>query len=169
MGAVTPVAVGVAPTWEGLLAGRSGIARIQSFDPAPYASQMAGEVLDFDPSDFIERKQINRTARFTQFALAATSEALEQSGLAIDQSNRDEVGVIVGSGIGGLQVTEEASYTLRDRGPRRLSPFTVPMILGDIAAGEIAMKVQACGPNFALTSACATGAHAIGEATEIIR
>jgi 3-oxoacyl-[acyl-carrier-protein] synthase II len=169
MGVVTPLAVGVGPTWEGLLAGRNGIGRIQSFDPEPYASQMAGEVLDFDPSDFIERKQINRTARFTQFALAATMEAMEQSGLTIDHSNRDEVGVIVGSGIGGLQVTEEASYTLRDRGPRRLSPFTVPMILGDIAAGEIAMKLQACGPNFALTSACATGAHAIGEAAEIIR
>jgi 3-oxoacyl-[acyl-carrier-protein] synthase II len=169
MGVVTPLAVGVGPTWEGLLAGRNGIGRIQSFDPEPYASQMAGEVLDFDPSDFIERKQINRTARFTQFALAATIEAMEQSGLTIDHSNRDEVGVIVGSGIGGLQVTEEASYTLRDRGPRRLSLFTVPMILGDIAAGEIAMKLQACGPNFALTSACATGAHAIGEAAEIIR
>lgn len=169
MGVVTPLAVGVGPTWEGLLTGRNGIGRIQSFDPEPYGSQMAGEVLDFDPSDFIERKQINRTARFTQFALAATMEAMEQSGLTIDHSNRDEVGVIVGSGIGGLQVTEEASYTLRDRGPRRLSPFTVPMILGDIAAGEIAMKIQACGPNFALTSACATGAHAIGEAAEIIR
>ncbi|HUY09434.1 MAG TPA: beta-ketoacyl-ACP synthase II [Candidatus Dormibacteraeota bacterium] len=169
MGAVTPLAVGVDPTWEGLLAGRNGIARIRAFDPEPYASQMAGEVLDFDPVDFIDRKQANRTARFTQFALAATTEAMEQSGLVIDDSNRFEVGVIVGSGIGGLKVTEEASYTLRDRGPRRLSPFTVPMILADIAAGEIAMKLQACGPNFALISACATGAHAIGEATEIIR
>jgi 3-oxoacyl-[acyl-carrier-protein] synthase II len=169
MGAVTPLAVGVEPTWEGLLAGRNGIARIQSFDPESYASQMAGEVRDFDPVDFIDRKQANRTARFTQFALAATAEAMEQSGLTIDDSNRYEVGVIVGSGIGGLKVTEEASYTLRDRGPRRLSPFTVPMILADIAAGEIAMKLQACGPNFALISACATGAHAIGEAAEIIR
>lgn len=169
MGAVTPLAIGVGPTWEGLLAGRNGIARIQTFDPEPYASQMAGEVLDFNPTDFIDRKQANRTARFTQFALAATTEAMEQSGLTVDESNRDEVGVIVGSGIGGLQVTEEASYTLRDRGPRRLSPFTVPMILADIAAGEIAMKLQACGPNFGLTSACATGAHAIGEAAEIIR
>ncbi|HVB53685.1 MAG TPA: beta-ketoacyl-ACP synthase II [Candidatus Acidoferrales bacterium] len=168
MGAVTPLAVGVAPTWEALLAGRSGIARIQTFDPEPYASQMAGEVLDFDPVDFIDRKQANRTARFTQFALAATMEAMAQSGLPIDDSNRFEVGVIVGSGIGGLAVTEEASHTLRDRGPRRLSPFTAPMILTDIAAGEIAMKLQACGPNFALSSACATGAHAIGEAAEII-
>ncbi|MGC2192915.1 MAG: beta-ketoacyl-ACP synthase II [Candidatus Dormiibacterota bacterium] len=169
MGAVTPLAVGVIATWEGLLAGRNGIARIQGFDPAPYASQMAGEVLDFDPVDFIDRKQANRTARFTQFALAATTEAMEQSGLTVDDSNRYEVGVIVGSGIGGLKVTEEASYTLRDRGPRRLSPFTVPMILADIAAGEIAMKLQACGPNFGLISACATGAHSIGEAAEIIR
>ncbi len=169
MGAVTPLAVGVALTWEALLAGRNGIGRIQSFDPEPYASQMAGEVPDFDPVDFIDRKQANRTARFTQFALAATTEAMAQSGLPIDDSNRYQVGVIVGSGIGGLKVTEEASHTLRDRGPRRLSPFTVPMILADIAAGEIAMKLQACGPNFALLSACATGAHAIGEAAEIIR
>ncbi|HVC38526.1 MAG TPA: beta-ketoacyl-ACP synthase II [Candidatus Dormibacteraeota bacterium] len=169
MGAVTPLAVGVLPTWEGLLAGHNGIGRIRSFDPEPYASQMAGEVLDFDPVDFIDRKQANRTARFTQFALAATMEAMDQSRLTVDDSNRFQVGVIVGSGIGGLKVTEEASYTLRDRGPRRLSPFTVPMILADIAAGEIAMKLQACGPNFALISACATGAHAIGEAAEIIR
>lgn len=169
MGAITPLAVGVDPTWAALLAGRNGIKRIRSFDPQPYASQMAGEVTDFDPVDFIDRKQANRTARFTQFALAATMEAMEQSGLAVDDSNRDDVGVIVGSGIGGLKVTEEASYTLKERGPRRLSPFTVPMILADIAAGEIAMKLGACGPNFALISACATGAHAIGEAAEIIR
>ncbi|MGH7704497.1 MAG: beta-ketoacyl-ACP synthase II [Candidatus Dormibacteria bacterium] len=169
MGVVTPLGIGVAPTWEGLLAGRNGIARIQGFDPEAYGSQMAGEVRDFDPVDFIERKQVSRTARFTQFALAATMEAMEQSGLTIDDSNRFEVGVVVGSGIGGLKVTEDASYVLRDRGPRRLSPFTVPMILSDIAAGEISMKLRACGPNFALVSACSTGAHAIGEAAEIIR
>ncbi|MHB1500670.1 MAG: beta-ketoacyl-ACP synthase II [Candidatus Dormibacteria bacterium] len=169
MGAVTPLGVGVAATWEGLCAGRNGIARIQSFDPGAFGSQMAGEVPDFDPADFIERKQIGRTARFTQFALAATSEALEQSKLPIDDSNRDLVGVIVGSGIGGLKVTEQATLTLAEKGARRLSPFTVPMILSDIAAGEIAMRFGASGPNFALVSACASGAHAIGEATEIIR
>ncbi len=169
MGAVTPLGVGVGPTWEGLLAGRNGVARIQAFDPEPYGSQMAGEVRDFDPTDFIERKQTSRTARFTQFALAATSEAMEQAKLPIDDSNRDLVAVIVGSGIGGLRVTEEATLTLADRGPRRLSPFTVPMILSDIAAGEIAMRFGASGPNFALVSACASGAHAIGEAAEIIR
>ncbi len=169
MGAVTPLGVGVAATWEGLCAGRNGIGRIQSFDAGAFASQMAGEVPNFDPADFIERKQIGRTARFTQFALAATSEALEQSKLPIDDSNRDLVGVIVGSGIGGLKVTEQATLTLAEKGARRLSPFTVPMILSDIAAGEIAMRFGASGPNFALVSACASGAHAIGEATEIIR
>ncbi len=169
MGAVTPLGVGVGTSWEGLCAGRNGIARIQSFDPEPYGSQMAGEVRNFDPADFIERKQISRTARFTQFALAATSEAMEQAKLPIDDSNRDLVAVIVGSGIGGLRVTEEATLTLAEKGPRRLSPFTVPMILSDIAAGEIAMRFGASGPNFALVSACASGAHAIGEAAEIIR
>ncbi|MHB8393481.1 MAG: beta-ketoacyl-ACP synthase II [Candidatus Dormibacteria bacterium] len=169
MGVVTPLGVGVPDTWSALCAGRNGIERIQAFDPEPYGSQMAGEVRDFDPADYIERKQISRTARFTQFALAATSEAMTQSGLAIDDSNRDEVGVIVGSGIGGLKVTEEATHTLADKGPRRLSPFTVPMILADIAAGEIAMRFGASGPNFALVSACASGAHSIGEASEIIR
>jgi len=169
LGAVTPLGVGVDATWAGLCAGKNGIARIQCFDPAPFGSQMAGEVRDFEPGDFIERKQISRTARFTQFALAATSEALTQSGLTIDDDNRDLVGVIVGSGIGGLKVTEEAAYTLADKGPRRLSPFTVPMILADIAAGEIAMRFGASGPNFALVSACASGGHAIGEAGEIIR
>jgi 3-oxoacyl-[acyl-carrier-protein] synthase II len=162
LGAVTPLGIGVDATWAGLCAAKNGIARIRCFDPAPFASQMAGEVLDFDPGDFIERKQISRTARFTQFALAATSEALTQSGLSIDDANRDLVGVIVGSGIGGLKVTEEAAYTLADKGPRRLSPFTVPMILADIAAGEIAMRFGASGPNFALVSACASGGHAIG-------
>ncbi len=169
MGVVTPLGVGVADTWSALCAGRNGIQRIQAFDPEPYGSQMAGEVREFDPSDYIERKQISRTARFTQFALAATTEAMDQSGLVIDDSNRDEVGVIVGSGIGGLKVTEEATHTLADKGPRRLSPFTVPMILADIAAGEIAMRFGASGPNFALVSACASGAHSIGEASEIIR
>ncbi len=169
MGAVTPVGIGVKEAWEAVCAGRNGIHRIQSFDPEPYGSQMAGEVLDFDPVNYIDRKQVSRTARFTQFALAATQEAVQQSQLVIDDANRDEVGVIVGSGIGGLKVTEEATHTLAERGPRRLSPFTVPMILADIAAGEVAMRFGASGPNFALVSACATGAHAIGEAAEIIR
>ncbi|MGA9776025.1 MAG: beta-ketoacyl-ACP synthase II [Candidatus Dormiibacterota bacterium] len=169
MGAVTPVGIGVKEAWEAVCAGRNGIHRIQSFDPEPYGSQMAGEVLDFDPLNYIDRKQVSRTARFTQFALAATLEAMQQSELVIDDANRDEVGVIVGSGIGGLKVTEEATHTLAERGPRRLSPFTVPMILADIAAGEVAMRFGASGPNFALVSACATGAHAIGESAEIIR
>lgn len=169
MGVVTPVGIGVQASWEALCAGRNGIARITSFDPSPFGSQMAGEVLDFEPTDFIDRKQVSRTARFTQFALAATSEAMQQSGLVIDDSNRDEVGVIVGSGIGGLKVMEEATLTLAEKGPRRLSPFTVPMIMVDIAAGEIAMRFGASGPNFGLVSACASGAHAIGEAAEIIR
>ena len=169
MGAVTPVGIGVKAAWEAVCAGRNGIHRIQGFDPEPYGSQMAGEVLDFEPTNYVDRKQVSRTARFTQFALAATQEAMDQSGLPIDDSNRDLVGVIVGSGIGGLKVTEEATHTLAERGPRRLSPFTVPMILADIAAGEVAMRFGACGPNFALVSACATGAHTIGEAAEIIR
>ncbi|MGH7641135.1 MAG: beta-ketoacyl-ACP synthase II [Candidatus Dormibacteria bacterium] len=169
MGVVTPLGIGLRPTWEALIQGRSGIARITGFDPSAYTSQMGGEVRDFDPTQFIDRKLVHRTARFTQFALAATAEAMEQSQLPIDDSNRFEVGVLVGSGIGGLKVTEDATQVLRDRGPRRLSPFTVPMILVDIAAGEVAMQLQACGPNFGLTSACSSGAHAIGEATEIIR
>lgn len=169
MGAITPVGIGVKDSWEAVLAGCNGIHRIACFDPEPYGSQMAGEVRDFEPTDYIERKQVGRTARFTQFALAATAEALDQSRLPIDDGSRDDVGVILGSGIGGLKVTEEATHTLAERGPRRLSPFTVPMILADIAAGEVAMRFGASGPNFALVSACATGAHAIGEATEIIR
>jgi 3-oxoacyl-[acyl-carrier-protein] synthase II len=169
MGAVTPLGVGVAASWEAAMAGKSGIATIKCFDPAPFSSRMAGEATDFDPTDFIDRKQVNRTARFTQFALAATSQAMDDSGLVIDESNRDDVGVIIGSGIGGLQVTEDATHTLAEHGPRRLSPFTVPMILADIAAGEIAMRFGATGPNFAIVSACSTGAHAIGESAAIIR
>ncbi|HUY61373.1 MAG TPA: beta-ketoacyl-ACP synthase II [Candidatus Dormibacteraeota bacterium] len=169
MGAISPLGIGVAQTWAGLVAGRSGIDRIQGFDPSPFTSQMAAEVRDFDPAAFLDRKQVQRTARFTQFAIAASLEAMEQSGLQITDANRDDVGVIIGSGIGGLKVTEDAERTLLERGPRRLSPFTAPMILIDIAAGEVAMRFGAGGPNFALTSACASGGHAVGEAAEIIR
>ncbi|HUY96707.1 MAG TPA: beta-ketoacyl-ACP synthase II [Verrucomicrobiae bacterium] len=169
MGAVSPLGVGVEATWSGLLAGRNGIDRIASFDPSPFASQMAGEVKGFDPQSFLERKHAQHTARFTQFALFAAQEAMTASGLAITDANRHDVGVIIGSGIGGLPVTEEAHTTLLERGPRRLSPFSSPMILIDIAAGEISIMLGACGPNFALVSACASGGHAIGEAAEIIR
>jgi len=169
MGAISPLGIGVEATWSGFLAGRNGIDRIQSFDPAPFASQMAGEVRGFDPQSFMERKHVQHTARFTQFALFAAQEAVEASGLPITDANRHDVGVIIGSGIGGLQVTEDAHSTLLERGPRRLSPFTSPMILIDIAAGEISMMLGVGGPNFAMVSACASGGHAIGEAAEIIR
>ncbi|MGH2927407.1 MAG: beta-ketoacyl-ACP synthase II [Solirubrobacteraceae bacterium] len=169
MGAVSPLGVGVGATWSGLLAGHNGVERISRFDPSPFASQMAGEVKGFDPQAFMERKHALHTARFTQFALFAAKEALDASELAITDANRHEIGVIVGSGIGGLPVTEEAHLTLLERGPRRLSPFSSPMILIDIAAGEISIMLGAGGPNFALVSACASGGHAIGEAAEIIR
>ncbi len=169
MGAISPLGTGVDATWAGLLDGRNGIDRIRSFDPGPFASQMAGEVQDFDPQTFMDRKHVQHTARFTQFALYAAQEAMEASGLPITDANRHDVGVIIGSGIGGLPVTEEAHSTLLERGPRRLSPFTSPMILIDIAAGEISIMLGIGGPNFALVSACASGGHAIGEAAEIIR
>ncbi len=169
MGAVSPVGIGAEATWRGFVAGRNGIDRIATFDPAPFASQMAGEVKGFDPQSFMERKHAQHTARFTQFALFAAQEAVDASQLPITDANRNDIGVIIGSGIGGLPVTEEAHLTLLERGPRRLSPFSSPMILIDIAAGEISMMLGVGGPNFALVSACASGGHAIGEAAEIIR
>jgi len=169
LGCISPLAVGVEPTWEGIVAGRSGIKPITAFDVSAYTTRFGGTLDSWDPSPWINPKEARRMSRFQQFAVAASDEALADSGLTIDESNADRVGVIVGSGIGGLYAMEEQKDILDERGPSRVSPFLVPMMIVDLAAGHIAIRHGAKGINYAPVSACATGNHAIGEAGEVIR
>jgi len=168
-GSITALGHSTRETWEAVKAGRSGIRRIQAFDPSSTPSQVASEVIDFKPDTWLDRKAARHMSRFVQFAMVATKEALKESGLPITESNRDQIGVLIGSAIGGLEQIEEAHTILKERGPSRVSPFTVPMMIADMGAGQISISVGARGPNYATVSACASGAHAIGEAFEIIR
>jgi 3-oxoacyl-[acyl-carrier-protein] synthase II len=168
-GTITALGENTRETWEAVKAGRSGVRRVQAFDPSAMASQVASEVIGFTPEPRLDRKEARRMSRFMQFALVATQEALAESGLEITDLNRDRVGVLVGSAIGGLEEIEKAHSTLLERGPGRVSPFTVPMMIADMAAGQIAIATGARGPNYAITSACASGAHTVGEAFEAIR
>ena len=169
LGCITPLGLDVASTWAALAEGRSGVAPITTFDAAPFETRFAAEVKGFDAEALLGRRLARRTDRFTQFAAAATQQALGQAGLVIDEANRDRVGVIVGTGIGGIATLLEEAERMRAAGPRRVSPFMVPMMLPDGAAGQIAILFGARGPNMAVVTACATGANAIGEAAETIR
>ncbi len=169
IGTVSPVGIGTETAWEALKAGQSGIATITQFDTTDFPTKFAGYVDDFDPSGVLDPKEIRRLSRFQQFALVAADEAMRQSGLEITEENAPDVGVIVGSGIGGLHALEEQHTALMERGPRRLSPFTVPMMITDLAAGLISIKYGAQGINYCPVSACSTSNHAIGEASEVIR
>lgn len=164
VGAVTPIGTGKEALWNGLMEGRSGVRRITHFDPTAYPTQIAGEVPDFDPSAYLDRKEVRRNDRFVHFAVAATRLALEDAGFAITPRNADTVGVIIGSGIGGARTWEEQHTVLLQRGPGRVSPFFVPMMIINMAPGIVSMQVGARGPNFSIVSACATGGHSIGEA-----
>ena len=169
MGAVTPLGLDVPSTWEALLAGRSGIGPITRFDASGYRVRIAAEVQGFDPEPVMGKKEARRTDRFVQMALAATREALADARLTIDARNRTEVGVLVGSGIGGIETLSREIEVLRTKGPDRVSPFLVPMYIVDLAPGLIAIHTGAQGPNFSAVSACSTSAHCVGEAAEIIR
>lgn len=172
MGVVTPVGNSVENMWANLLAGTSVIHRITRFDPSNFAVQIGAEIMDFDIeeySEYIDRKEARRIDLFIQFAVAATDQALKQSGLKIDESNADEVGVLIGTGIGGMMTMELAFHTLVEKGPMRVSPFTGPYMIPNMAGGQVAISFGARGPNFSIASACATGTNAIGEAFEIIR
>ena len=168
-GTITSLGQSTRETWEAVKAGRSGVRTVQAFDSSPMESHVASEVVDFKPETFIDRKAARRMSRFVQFAMVATKEALKESGLEIKESNRDQIGVVVGSAIGGLEEIEEAHTILKERGPSRISPFTVPMMIADMGSGQISISTGARGPNYATVSACASGAHAIGEAFEAIR
>lgn len=169
MGALTPAGNDVPTTWQSLNAGRSGIARITFFDPSNLATQFAGEVKGFDPKNHFDAKEARRLERFVQFAVVATREAIADAHLEINEQNTANIAVVIGSGIGGALSVAEQAKILETRGPRRVSPFFVPMILVDTAAGQVAIEFGIKGPNMAVVSACATGGNAIGEAAEMIR
>lgn len=171
MGLVTALGSGVMATWDGLVAGRSGIRPIAAFDPSKLAVRIAGEVPDFDPSAVLDRKEQRRNDRYTQLALVATHEALAGAGLPehLDGTLAERTGIILGTGIGGgITFSEQVTVSL-DKGPDRISPFFIPMAIPNLAAGQAAIVFGPLGPNFAVSSACATGGHALGEAWEIIR
>lgn len=171
LGLVTPVGLGVEETWSALLAGRSGAATITQFDPADQPVRFAAEVKGFDPETWMDRKEARRADRFLQFAMATAGQAAAQADLEalMRRTPAERVGVIVGSGIGGLSTLEQQHARLLESGPGRVSPFFIPMFIGDMAAGMIAMRYGARGPNYATVSACASSAHAVGSAFRAIR
>ena len=169
MGAVSPLGLDVASLWQGITAGRSGIGPITRFATDGFETTFAGEVRGFDPLTVLDRKEARRTDRAIQYALAAAAEAIRSSELHITPENGERVGVIIGSGIGGIETLSEGFATLGSRGPSRISPFLVPMMLPDMPAGMVSIRHGAKGPNYAPVSACATSGHAIGEAAAIIR
>ncbi len=169
IGLVSPVGLNAKESWEALLAGRSGIGPITRFDASDFASRIAGEVTDFDALSVIDKKAARKMDRFTQFAIVAAMGALEDAGFRIEPSNADRIGVYIGSGIGGLPLLEKQHRELLDRGPRRISPFFIPGMIVNLAAGQVSIFVGAKGPNLAVATACATGTHAIGESYRLIR
>jgi 3-oxoacyl-[acyl-carrier-protein] synthase II len=169
MGAITPLGRDVHSTWEAMVAGRPGVAPISLFDPAGFETQIAAEVKDYEPTDYFSSKEARRLDRCTQFSVIAAREALQSSGLQIDDANADRVGVVVGTGIGGIGTLAEQLEVLRTRGPDRVSPFLVPMMIADTPSGQISIITGAKGPNFGVVSACATAGHCMSEAAEIIR
>jgi 3-oxoacyl-[acyl-carrier-protein] synthase II len=169
IGALTPLGLDMQTTWENLIAGKSGIANITLFDTTNMEVKFAGEVKGFDPSLYINRKDIRRMDRFAQLAVAAGFQAVKNANLTIDDSNKDEIGVFIGSGIGGLTTLFEQARVLVEKGPDRVSPFLAPMMISDIAAAQISIALGVRGPNMCMTSACSSGSDAIGSAAEYIK
>jgi len=169
IGLVSPLGLDARSTWEALLAGRSGVGPITKFDAAGFSCTIAAEVQGFDPEDHLDRKDVRKMDTFSHYAIAASREALTDSGLAIDASNAERVGVYIGSGIGGLPLLERTHKVLLEQGPRRISPFFIPGMILNLAAGNVSILLGAKGPNLALATACATGSHAIGESVRLIR
>ena len=170
VGVVTPTGVGTGATWASLSNGVSGISAIEHFDASEYSTRFAGYVKDFDASAIVDRKEMRRMSRFQQFAMVAAEEAMLDAGLTdMNEETKLRAGCIIGSGIGGLGTMEEQTQVLLERGPSRISPFLVPMMIVDLAAGQVSIRHGLKGINYAPVSACATGSHAIGEAGEAIR
>jgi len=169
IGLVTPLGIGVKETWSALIAGKSGVGEITRFDTTDYATKIAAEVKGFNAEDFMPKKDAKRMETFIAYAVAATRMAIDDSGLKIDSSNGHRVGVITGCGLGGLNMLEITARTVENAGPKRVSPFFIPLLIGNMAPGMISIQFGAKGPNSSIATACAAGGHAIGEAFEIIK
>lgn len=169
VGMITPLGIGIEESWNGLVTGKSGIRKITQFDATAFPTQIAGEVEGFNPEDYIEVKEIKKMDRFIHFAIAAAGMAINDSGLKITDQNADRVGVIVGSGMGGLHAIEHYHSVLLEKGPRKITPFFIPMLVVNLASGQISIRFGAKGPNSAVATACATGSHSIGDAFKIIQ
>jgi len=168
VGLITPLGIGVKQSWEALCAGKSGIGEITRFDASGFPTRIAGEVKNFNPEDFLPKKDAKRTQLFIAYAVAAARMAIEDSRLVINEANANRVGVLTGCGLGGLDILEENTKILQDKGPRRVSPFFIPMMIGNMAPGMISIQLGAKGPNASIATACAAGTHAVGEAYKII-
>jgi 3-oxoacyl-[acyl-carrier-protein] synthase II len=169
IGIISPLGLDTESTWQAILRGESGVDYITAFDPSPFETKFAAEVKGFDPLNYMDRKDARRTDRFTQFAIAAARESLRNAGLDLSKTDPNQVGVIIGSGIGGIITLSEQFKVLFERGPDRVSPFLVPMMIVDMAGGYLSILLGARGPNFCTVSACASGGDAIGNAYEILR
>ncbi len=169
VGLVSPVGIGTEDTWQAVRGGKSGIGPITAFDASQFACRIAGEVKDFDPHKYIEKKEVKKMGRFIQFAIAASECALSSSGLKVDAGNEEVVGVYIGSGIGGFDVIEREHRNLLEHGPRRISPFFIPATIINLASGYVSIRTGAKGPNSATATACTTSAHSIGDSFRIIQ
>lgn len=169
LGCICPLGNNTETVWENLIAGKSGVSLISQYDTSEHKCKIAAEVKGFDPAALFGSREARRMDRVTQFSLTATLQAVQQSGLQIDDTNRDRIGVVIGTGIGGLSTLYEQMQVFAERGPSRVSPFLVPMMLPDSSAGMVAIQLGVRGPNMAVVTACATGTNAVGEAAEIIR
>ena len=169
LGCVTPVGTGKDKFWENIKNGICGIDKITRFDSSSFQTQIAGEVKDFNPEDYMNKKESKRMDRFTHFAIASASLAVKDANLDIDLLNKEKVGVIIGSGIGGVETIEEQHKILLEKGNKRVSPFFVPMMISNMAAGQVSIMLGAKGPNTNVSTACASGSHAIGDAFKIVQ
>lgn len=170
IGLITALGTGIEKSWKRIVAGETGVGRIESYDSTDMPVQIAAEVKDFDAVEFgIEKKEVKKLARNTQFAIAATKMALEDSKLVIDENNAEDIGVIVSSGIGGIEIFEAQHQTMMEKGVKRISPFTIPAMIANMASGNIGIYFGAKGPNKSVVTACAAGTHSIGDAFEMIK
>ncbi len=169
MGAISPLGNDVETSWKAAIEGRSGVTAVTRFDASQFETRIAAEVKDFNAEQYIPAKDIRRMDRFIHYAIAVCKQAAFQANLKIDEGNANDIGVIIGSGIGGIETLTESVLTIYQKGPNKVSPFTIPSILTDLAAGQVSIQMGMKGPNFAVVSACSSSANAIGEATEIIR
>ena len=169
LGAVTPLGVGAEKTWKALCAGKSGIGRISRFDTTNFQTKIAGEVKDFDPEDFLDKKQVRRMDSFVHYCMASTIMAMEDSKLEVANQDAERIGVLIGTGLGGLPTLEKNHTLLMEGGPKKISPFFIPMMIANMAPGQIAIHFGIKGPNTCVVTACAAGSHAIGDSYKVIQ